>query len=310
MKPLITIFTPTYNRANLIKNLYDSLLNQECKDFEWIIVDDDSTDDTRVFFDCIKSEDTGFSITYMRQAHGGKHRAINRGVKIARGKYFFIVDSDDCLLPYSIKIVKNWIKDSDSNSVLAGVSGICQKPDGSIVGEFPTRRISKKRPYIDVKNTDRYLFKLMGDKAEIYRTELLKSHPFPEFDNEFFVTESVCWNILAGEGYKIRWYNIPIYVCEYHPDGLTNTGVNRLKGHQENYQGYCYQVKCSLRQCRNYEAVTFFREYNNTALYLGKNLDERAHDIGLSKISYMLYMGRVPYFYFWRIVIKLVRRTM
>lgn len=115
----------------------------------------------------------------------------------------------------------------------------------------------RKISFIDVKNTDRYLFKLLGDKAEIYKTELLRTHPFPEFDKEYFITESVCWNTLAKEGYKIRWYNVPVYICEYRPDGLTCSGANRFEGHKENYRGYCYQVECSLRQCRCYEAVTF-----------------------------------------------------
>lgn len=305
--PLITVFTSTYNRANLIKKLYYSLMNQECKDFEWIVIDDDSIDETEALFDSIKDEDPGFAITYIKQPHGGKHRAINKGVKIARGKYFFIVDSDDYLFSYSIKIIKKWINDSDENLNLAGVSGLCQYPDGNVVGEFPNRILFRKISFIDVKNTDRYLFKLMGDKAEIYKTELLRTHPFPEFDKEYFITESVCWNTLAKEGYKIRWYNVPVYICEYRPDGLTCSGANRFEGHKENYRGYCYQVECSLRQCRCYEAVTFFREYNNTARYLGKNLEQRAKDIGLSRVSYLIYMVKLPFLYSFRMVIKLLR---
>ena len=73
----------------------------------------------------------------------------------------------------------------------------------------------RKISFIDVKNTDRYLFKLLGDKAEIYKTELLRTHPFPEFDKEYFITESVCWNTLAKEGYKIRYLTGIMYLFIY-----------------------------------------------------------------------------------------------
>lgn len=310
MDPLITVLTPTYNRADLIKNLYDSLLKQECRDFEWVVVDDDSQDDTKALFDQIKDKNVGFRITYIQQPHGGKHRAVNRGVKFARGRYLFIVDSDDRLLSYSIKKIKEWIKDIDHDPVMAGISGLCQLPNKTIVGEFPKRILFKKIEDIDVKNTHRYLFKLMGDKAEIYKTDLLKKYPFPEFENEYFITESVCWNLLAKKGYKVRWYNVPIYICEYHSEGLTNSGINKFKGHTENYKGYCYQIKNSLKQYHCYEAVTFFREYNDTTRRLGKSIDERAKDIGLSKFYYLLYLILgMPIFYAFRMIIKLLRIT-
>ena len=307
MRPLITVFTPTYNREKLIKNLYFSLLDQECKDFEWIVIDDESIDNTDNLFDNIKKEDSEFSITYIKQVHGGKHRTLNKGIRLARGRYFFIVDSDDYLLPYSIKKIKEWVEEIEESFDIAGVSGLRQYSDGSITGEFPKRLLLKRNSFVDVKNTDRYLYKLMGDKAEIYRTEILRMHPFPEFEGEDFITESVCWNAIAGEGYKIRWYNVPIYVCEYQPDGLTNSGANKFKGHENNYQGYLYQVKNSLRQYHCYEAVTFFREYHNEAIRMGKNLEERAKDIELTKLSYLLYMFKLPFFYSYRMIIKLLR---
>lgn len=310
MDPLITVLTPTYNRADLLKNLFVSLQKQECRDFEWVVIDDASQDNTKELFDQIRSRNVGFRITYIQQLHGGKHRAVNRGVKLAHGRYLFIVDSDDYLLSYSIKSIKEWIKDIDHNPAIAGVSGLCQLPDKRIVGEFPKRIFFKKIDYIDVKNTNRYLFKLMGDKAEIYKTDLLKKNPFPEFENEFFITESVCWNLLAKKGYKVRWYNVPIYICEYHSEGLTNSGINKFKGHKDNYRGYCYQVKNSLKQYYCYEAVTFFREYNDTAKRLGKSIDERAKDIDLSKFYYFLYLTLgIPIFYAFRLIIKLLRIT-
>ena len=95
---MITVFTPTYNRAYSLPRLYESLQKQTFKDFEWLIVDDGSTDNT---VDMVTgwSKEGKLTIRYIQMTNGGKHRAINKGVALAKGKLFFIVDSDDWL-PY------------------------------------------------------------------------------------------------------------------------------------------------------------------------------------------------------------------
>ena len=95
--PIVTIFTSTFNRCHLLGRLYKSLQNQTCKDFEWIVIDDGSTDKTESFVKSLLTESNPFQITYIKKENGGKHRAINDGVKIAKGRLFFIVDSDDYL---------------------------------------------------------------------------------------------------------------------------------------------------------------------------------------------------------------------
>ena len=76
---MISIITPTYNRGYCIKNLYDSLLEQTKKDFEWIIVDDGSADDTaEIVRGWIKECDI-FPIFYYKQENGGKHRQLYAG---------------------------------------------------------------------------------------------------------------------------------------------------------------------------------------------------------------------------------------
>ena len=120
---MITIFTPTYNRGYIIDNLYKSLLAQTSKDFEWVVVDDGSRDDTDVYFEKITAEENPFKITYKKVANGGKHRAINHGVQAASGEYFFIVDSDDYLLPDAVEKILSWLASLDDSKKWAGVSG-------------------------------------------------------------------------------------------------------------------------------------------------------------------------------------------
>lgn len=105
-KPYITILTPVYNRAALLPRLFESLLCQSFKDFEWIAVDDGSTDNTReVLADLKRRSGDAFHMSCLYKENGGKHMAINMGVARARGDLFFIVDSDDTPQPMLLPLL-------------------------------------------------------------------------------------------------------------------------------------------------------------------------------------------------------------
>ncbi len=296
---LITIFTPAYNRANLLPRLYESLCRQTAKNFEWIVVDDASTDNTQKLFEEYLSQKNDFPIYYFKQEHGGKHRAVNKGVGMAKGEYFFIVDSDDYLADNAVEYINKWIEQTKDCVDLAGFSGYCVYNDGSIIGEFPD---IPKDEFVEVSNLKRYKNKLDGDKSEIYKTDILKNLPFPEIQGEYFVTERLCWDKIAGQGYKIRWYNTPIYIRDYQENGLSNTGANSLAGHCKNYQGYLLYVKQSMKLWDFEEAVTIFREYNKTANYIKKSLAQKARDIDFTIIGYLTYLiFKMPFGYFIRL---------
>lgn len=217
-KPLITIFTPTYNRAYILPKLYKSLQEQECQDFEWIVVDDGSTDATEELIHKWKKERNAFPITYEKVKNGGKHRAINRGVKLANSPLFFIIDSDDQLAPGAIQNILEMSRLTTKRAGLAGFSGIRITPSGKTVGGDGNL---EGWDYIDASNLEREHYNLLGDKAEVYFTEILKKYPFPEFKGENFLDEGIVWNKIAQDGYKIRWFNKPLCICEYRDDGLT-----------------------------------------------------------------------------------------
>lgn len=100
--PYFTVFTPTYNRGYTLYRLYESLKSQRTIDFEWMIVDDGSTDNTCQLVEKWIREERNFSIRYIKKENGGKPRAINYGIQYAKGRFFFIVDSDDFLLPDAV----------------------------------------------------------------------------------------------------------------------------------------------------------------------------------------------------------------
>lgn len=213
-KNLITVFTPTYNRAYSLSRLYKSLCQQTCKDFEWLVVDDGSTDNTKIIMsDFI--HDNIVTIRYIAQSNGGKHRAINRGVKEANGELFFIVDSDDWLANNAIERITARYCEIRYNPDFAGICGLKVYSSGIKIGGENDFGV------LDCSSLDfRYKYNISGDMAEVIRTDILKKYPFPEFEGEKFCPEALIWNRIALK-YKFRYFYERIYICEYLPDGLT-----------------------------------------------------------------------------------------
>lgn len=211
---MVTVFTPTYNRAYILSKLYESLQKQTYKNFEWLIVDDGSTDETE---NLIKGfiDDGVIAINYIRQQNGGKHRAINRGVEEAKGELFFIVDSDDYLSEKALERIVYYLDPIRVDSDFVGVCGLKSYFSGEIVGG------EKDFEILDCSSIDfRLRHKIKGDMAEVFKTELLKLYPFPDIEGEKFCPEALVWNQIAQK-HKFRYFNEKIYFCEYLPDGLT-----------------------------------------------------------------------------------------
>lgn len=219
---MVTVFTPVYNRAYIIDQLYQSLLRQTNYDFEWLIVDDGSTDNIVELVNQWISCTREFEIRFYHQPNGGKHRAINRGVQLAQGDAFLIVDSDDFLTDDAIDTVLNYWEQIKDNEEFAGISGLRMNRNMQVNGGKPFFD-----EYVDATNMERAEYGLGGDKAEVYKTNILKSFPFPEFEGENFVPEISVWNKIAYQGFKLRWFNKGIIICEYLEDGLTAKG-NKL----------------------------------------------------------------------------------
>lgn len=221
---MVSVFTATYNRALLLQRLYESLKRQTSKDFEWIVIDDGSADDTRELLDKWQ-EEKAIKISTKSTCNGGKHRAINLGINMAKAEAFFIVDSDDYLSDDAIEFINKVFVDISSNNKFAGISGLRSYiSNNSIIGGTPTFE-----NYIDCSNIERGKYGLNGDKAEVYKTSILKKHPFPEFENENFLSEGIIWDEIAIEGYVLRWYNKVLIKGEYLDDGLTSNSFERIR---------------------------------------------------------------------------------
>lgn len=217
----VTVFTPTYNRAYILGQLYRSLQRQTCQDFEWVIVDDGSTDQTQTLVSGWQQEGNPFPICYARQENGGKCRAINHGLRLAQGLLFFTVDSDDYLTEDAIEQVIAWEKALPRDGKFCGFAGnMGTSPTETPNTPFPG-------PYLDGTAFDRY-GAADGERASVFYTQIHRQYLYPEFPGEKFIIESVPWNRMAHDGYRMRFFNRIIWIYAYREDGLTNAGYSNF----------------------------------------------------------------------------------
>ena len=226
----VTVLTPTYNRGDLLSRCHDSLCRQSIKDFEWIIVDDGSTDDTaskvKSWMTGIvnlnenalsgRSEHGGFDMLYLQQPNGGKHRALNHGITKARGELTLILDSDDYLANDTISIINKVYQSISGISTLAGIAARKAHFDGRLIGKHYSWEI-KDLSLLDY----RYRQNRKGDMCEVYLTHVMKDYSFPEIAGERFCPEALVCNRIATN-YQLRYIPDVVYHCEYLRDGLSS----------------------------------------------------------------------------------------
>ena len=213
----ITVFTPAYNRAHTLPKLYCSLRRQTFQNFEWLIVDDGSSDGTGELVKKWQLEENFFPIRYVYQENGGKCRAINHGLELARGELFFTVDSDDYLLDDALENAARWEAELPKNEKFCAVSGNL----GTAPRQTPNAPLPQ--PYFDGTALDRYGV-VKGERALLFYTKVHREYLYLVCQGERFMTEAVAWNRMAADGWKIRFYNEILTIYEYQPDGLTSAG--------------------------------------------------------------------------------------
>ncbi|MFA6884794.1 MAG: glycosyltransferase family A protein [Paludibacteraceae bacterium] len=218
---MITVFTPTYNRAKTLERLYESLKQQTDKRFEWLLVDDGSSDNTQEIVDSFIRENI-IDINYIWQENQGLNAAINLGVQLAKGEIFFRIDSDDYASTDAIeKIFKYWnLIDSEH---ICGLVFSRKMSNEEQEGFYPLRDITQT-DFFSYRNT----YKGRGDMAEVIKTSVMKEFPFPKFREEKFCPEGLIWNRMA-EKYNAIYIPEYIYICEYIEGGLTNSVRSNLR---------------------------------------------------------------------------------
>lgn len=278
----ITVITPTYNRGNMLERLYRSLIGQTVKDFCWLVVDDGSKDETERL---VKgwAEEGKIRICYQKQENGGKHRALNAGIKRIESPLTFIVDSDDYLPEDSMRIIL------DYHNKYAGTPGICGYSflrfysNGEVnTAYFPINE------EIDTYLKVRINGGIGGDKAEVFYTYVLKEYPFPEFQGEKFMPEDTVW-MMMSEKYAMVHINECVYISDYLEGGLTKSGrrmkiysprgmMLRSKVYLENKE-VCWKVKVKMQML-----------YIIYSRFAGIGRAEAAEQLSHKGLFYLLYI--------------------
>lgn len=258
---MITVLTPSYNRSHTLERAFKSLVQQTNKRFEWLVIDDGSTDDTDVLIQKLGSR-ANFKVRYMRQENSGKHVAINTGTALAESEWILILDSDDALTHDAIATVQQYLDAHQSADLL----GLCFRKafmNGAIIGQ--KQEFAEK---IFLHPTDAGKL-IKGDLAYIFRRSALLTHPFPVIPGEKFVPELYIWNKIGDDGKILFLTRKYIYLCEYLPDGYSANFTNNLKRNPRGFLVYyksqflrenfgIAKLKCAVRslQCWYYAIWT------------------------------------------------------
>ena len=252
----ISILTPTYNRAELLKNLYNSILKniKFGLDIEWLIMDDGSTDDTKEIVqnfqdqlfknDINKSDENVLEIKYFYQKNQGKMVAINKLVEESTGDYIIDCDSDDYFTDNAFEIIKKAIEENKEGKDIYGLCFLKFDQNGNNMGNnFKNKKTTMFDLYFKEGET--------GEKAVLFKSDIRKKYKHELENGERFVTEARMYHKM-DEKYKMICINKPIMICEYQDKGYTKNIVKQFK---ENPFGY-YKYFEEILQ-KDFRGVTF-----------------------------------------------------
>lgn len=252
---MITIFTPAYNRKKELNVLYKSLLLQDYNDFEWVIVDDGSVDDTENLILDLKNENK-MNIVYFKQENKGKSKAVNQGIKLAKGDLFLCIDSDDYFLPNVLSMINKEYENIKNDDSIAGLGFLHYKVNTEeVIGtKFPNENMVDT--YFNIYN----LYKVKGDKQLMFKTKIMKEFLFPEIEGEKFVPEALVFNRISQK-YKMKFINKAIVYKDYLESGYSNNYFKLAKKNPKGqvlYYKELYELQPTLYNVAAYNMYSIF----------------------------------------------------
>lgn len=258
---ILSIVTPTFNRAHLLDQCFESLRKQTVNNFEWIIVDDGSSDNTKSVVKKFIKANIDMNIQYIYKNNGGKHTAMNASHPYIRGKYVLILDSDDYLTPDATeKVLRGWNEFQTNLSI-----GMLIFLRGDSMGN-PRAYGANDKVVGDFRELQRISI-TSSDCCEVFRADLFIRYPYSEYKGERFLSESELWNRLAENHYKTVYINQVIYICEYLQGGLTDSGrrmriMNPLGGMctSKHFFDKIYPLKIRIKKGLLYVCYGYFAD--------------------------------------------------
>lgn len=229
---LITVFTPTYNRATKLKQCYASLIRQTSNNFLWQIIDDGSTDNTKEVVEEFIS-DGKIKIEYVKKENGGKISAINKSLDITTTELWVCLDSDDYFFDTAIETYEKLYSFIADKNDVCGLFSLRSKQNGS---PMQNETIPNHIVY-ETQFNIRYKFKIEPEYVQVYKTKIIKEYKYPRFKNEKYMPLSYVQDQI-DQKYKFYIFDIPTMVCEYQDDGITKNQKKLIKNNPKGYTAF------------------------------------------------------------------------
>ena len=254
---MITVFTPSYNRRKELEKLYESLLKQDKSNFEWLIVDDGSIDDTKEYIEKLKKEKK-IKINYVHKENGGKQSAYNVGLDNAKGDIFLCIDSDDILVSNILSSIESDFKKIKKDETIAGImyiQGFIDNPDKIIGSKFMHDGMIDN--YFNIYNKQ----KVKGDKLIVLKTDIASKYPFPIIKGEKFVPEALIFNRISLD-YNFVCYNKIAALKTYLDNGYSANYFSLVKRNPKGNRLYHKELLDIDNKLYNVYAYILFSFYS------------------------------------------------
>lgn len=234
--PVLTVFTPAYNRAHTLSRTYASLVNQTCKDFEWLIIDDGSSDGTRELVSGWISE-AKIPIRYIYQENQGMHGAHNTAYRNISTELNTCIDSDDWMPQDAVEIIVSFWKKYGSEKY-AGMVGLDYSSRGNLIGTKFSEGLK------ETTLSGFYMGGGRGDKKIVYRTDVIRKYPeYPLFEGERYFSLGYKY-LLIDQDFTLLTLNEPLVIVDYQRDG---SSMNMYSQYWKNPIGFMFLRKEHMR---------------------------------------------------------------
>jgi len=256
----LTVFTPAFNRAYCINQLYDSLLRQTNKDFIWLVVDDGSSDNTKELIEKWQQEMI-IDIQYIYQENQGMHGAHNTAYANIDTELNVCIDSDDFMTDNAVELILDKWNTVEDKTNVAGIVGLDMDKKGHVIGSKMPDDVKYSTLY-DLYN----VHKSKGDKKLVLRTDVVKKYPqYPLFENESFVPlGALYWMI--DQDYTLACLNETLCVVEYLTDG---SSLNIFKQYKRHPKGFRYHRQIQLTYSKEFKKqVIVILHYISSTLFI------------------------------------------
>ena len=275
----LTVFTPTYNRAYILNQCYESLVRQSCKDFIWLIIDDGSTDNTKELVEEWMKNDNKFEIRYHYKKNGGMHTGHNAAYELIDTELNVCIDSDDFMPDNAVELIVNFWNKYGSDKY-SGIVALDVYKNGEVIGcKLPNKKSTTLSGFYDNGG--------QGDKKLIYRTEVINKYPsYPEFKGEKFVPLDYKY-LLVDQDYELLIMNEAVCVVEYMEDGSSK---NMFRQYYKNPRGFSFMRKVHMEYDKK-----FINKFKNCIHYVSSSFISKNKEFISESPNKLMTIFSIPF---------------